>query len=239
MSISEVKMLKHKIIIPGLFFLLFFATEAYAQMGALNFQLAFPQNEFYENVKRTGFGVGGEILWQPHNGVPYAVGLDASFLIYGQERRRAPWSWTIPDVTVDVERTNSIMKLHLLFKITPSQGTIRPYIDLLFGGEYLSTETKIEGRYSGNEVVSDVNFDDWAWSYGGGAGIMIQVSSSDNNKIFIDLKARYIFGSEAEYLKEGSVAVNPANGSVTYFISKSKTDLLTVSLGATAFFRAF
>jgi hypothetical protein len=54
--------------------------------------------------------------------------------------------------------------------------------------------------------------------------------------LYLDLKARYLFGSEAEYLKEGSVIVE--NGRVTYDVSRSKTDLLQIHLGVMAYFTA-
>ena len=59
-------------------------------------------------------------------------------------------------------------------------------------------------------------------------------NENDGTSFFIDLKARYLLGTEAEYLKEGSVVVE--NGQVTYEVSKSKTDLLTVQFGVIYFF---
>ena len=56
------------------------------------------------------------------------------------------------------------------------------------------------------------------------------------NAVFIDLKARYLYGSEAEYLKEGSVLID--NGKVIYNTSKSKTDLLTAHIGAIVYFNS-
>jgi hypothetical protein len=47
--------------------------------------------------------------------------------------------------------------------------------------------------------------------------------------IYLDLKGRYLFGSEAVYLKEGDVQINGAQ--VIYHPSKSKTDMLTVHAG--------
>ncbi len=113
------------------------------------------------------------------------------------------------------------------------------YIEGLFGGSYIFTETTIRSR-GAEEVASSNNFDDFAWSYGGGGGILIHLYSPDEGEDFgellLDLKVRYLFGSEAEYLKEGSVVVN--NGKVTYLISKSKTDLITAHIGVVAYFNS-
>src|SRR5690606_41582819 len=90
------------------------------------------------------------------------------------------------------------------------------------------------------EVASSTNFDDFAWSYGAGAGFLILLSdnvSEGIGSLYLNLKARYIFGSEAEYLKEGSVRIE--NSRVHYDVSKSKTDLLQIHLGVTAYFNSF
>ncbi|MGB5287233.1 MAG: hypothetical protein WBN42_02000, partial [Ignavibacteriaceae bacterium] len=104
-----------------------------------------------------------------------------------------------------------------------------------FGGAYIFTETEIKSRGE-QEVASSTNFDDFAWNYGAGGGLMYEVHRNNDNgsAFFIDLKARYLFGSEAEYLKEGSVIIE--NGQVTYEVSRSKTNLLTVQLGVIYFF---
>jgi hypothetical protein len=52
--------------------------------------------------------------------------------------------------------------------------------------------------------------------------------------VYVDLGARYIFGGEAEYLKEGSV--RNVNGRVAYDILKSDTDLLEFQIGVTVRF---
>ncbi|MDO8550105.1 MAG: hypothetical protein Q7S39_08160 [Ignavibacteria bacterium] len=51
----------------------------------------------------------------------------------------------------------------------------------------------------------------------------------DVGSLYLDFKARYLFGSEAEYMKEGFVKLG--NGRVTYDVSKSKTNLLQIHLG--------
>ncbi|MGE5499177.1 MAG: hypothetical protein ACM3Q2_13935, partial [Syntrophothermus sp.] len=52
--------------------------------------------------------------------------------------------------------------------------------------------------------------------------------------IWIDLKARYMLGSEAEYLKEGSMRLE--QGKVLFTPSKSRTDLITAHLGVIVLF---
>jgi hypothetical protein len=136
------------------------------------------------------------------------VGVNIGYFIYGMESRREPFSLTIPDVFVNVDRTNNLVNFHLLFQVGFPTGSVRPYVEGLFGGSYLFTETNIKSDNNFNEVASSVNFEDWAWSYGFGGGIGILVAGdplTNIGAIYLDLKARYLFGSEAEYLKEGSV----------------------------------
>lgn len=204
-----------------------------AQQAAINLTLAIPQGEFGEQVDNVGFGLGGEFLiLSPKPKSPFGFGFNIGYYIYGIERRKEPWSLTIPDVYLDVERTNNLLNFHVLFQVGVGQGRIRLYFEGLFGGEYLYTQTSVKGDYNNVEIASSTNFDDWAWSYGAGAGISILLSGdpeTEPNSIYLDLKARYLFGSEAVYLKEGSVEVS--NGQVRYYPSTSKTNLLTIHAG--------
>lgn len=211
-----------------------------AQAGGLNIMLGFPMGDFKEEIDRLGFGLSGHFLFlAPTDNRPFGIGLNVGYLNYGQETRREPFSLTIPDVTVDVERSNNLVNFHVLFQLGFGSGSVRPFVEGLFGGSYIFTETTIRSR-GAEEVASSNNFDDFAWSYGAGGGLLILLSSGEEGEdfgsIFLDLKARYLFGSEAEYLKEGSVIVS--GGNVTYQVTKSKTDLLTVHTGVVAYFNS-
>jgi hypothetical protein len=233
--------MKTKILVIAVFLSLISSNKVLAQAGGLNIMLGFPAGEFRENVTRTGFGLSGQFLFlSPTAQRPFGIGLNVGYLNYGQETRREPFSLTIPDVTVDVERSNNLVNFHVLFQLGFGSGSVRPFVEGLFGGSYIFTETTIRSRGS-QEVASSTNFDDFAWSYGSGGGILIQLSSgdeedTDNGALFLDLKVRYLFGSEAEYLKEGSVIIG--NGKVNYQVSKSKTDLITAHVGVVAYFNS-
>jgi len=214
--------------------------KSFAQAGGLNIMLGFPMGEFKEEIGRLGYGLSGHFLFlAPTVNRPFGIGLNVGYLNYGQETRREPFSLTIPDVTVDVERSNNLVNFHVLFQLGFGSGSVRPFVEGLFGGSYIFTETTIRSR-GAEEVASSNNFDDFAWSYGAGGGLLILLSSGEEGEdfgsIFLDLKARYLFGSEAEYLKEGSVIVS--GGNVTYQVTKSKTDLLTVHAGVVAYFNS-
>lgn len=57
-----------------------------------------------------------------------------------------------------------------------------------------------------------------------------QFEMAELGKLFLDMKVRYLKGTEAEYLTEGSIIGNQ-DGTVTLLPSRSKTDLLQYQIG--------
>ncbi len=229
---------------PRTLFLLFIAlslpatgARAQAFQGGLDLLLGLPQAEFKKNVDKAGFGLAGNIGFAPEQ-TPVMIGLEFSFMNYGSAERREAFSTTIPDVFVNVSTTNNLLTGHFMIRLQPNAGSFRPYLQGMVGFHYLFTETKIENiNVPGQEVASSNNISDWAFSYGGGGGIMFLVYSPDAGgvkDIFIDIGARYMFGGEAEYLKEGSI--RNVGGRVVYDVLKSKTDLLIIQLGVSVRF---
>ncbi len=223
-----------------IFILLFMITTGFAQtrfQAGLNLKLGFPQSEFKENVDNVGFGAAGQFGYHiPQS--PFSIGANAGFIVYGSETREEPFSTTIPDVYVDVTTTNSIFNGHLLFRVQPQEGFLRPYLDGMIGFNYLFTSTEIKNQHSFAEednIASTTNQDDFTSSYGGGGGLMIKVYEGFNKnnslyEIFVDIGIKYLVGGEAEYLKEGSITRK--NNKVYYDLNKSTTDLLNFHIGA-------
>jgi hypothetical protein len=213
------------------------SASAQSWQGGLDFMIGSPQGEFRKNVDRVGFGVTGNAGYAPE-GTPIMLGLEFGFMNYGSSDRREPFSTTIPDVFVNVSTTNNFILGHAILRLQPNSGRVRPYLQGMVGFNYLFTETKIENiNVPGQEVASSNNLSDGAFSYGGGAGLMFLVYSPDDGSIsdiFVDLGARYAYGGEAEYLKEGSI--RNVNGRVSYDILKSTTDLLFFQVGVSVRF---
>ena len=221
-------------------FAILLASVAFAVTGqaGLAFTVGLPQGEFRENVDRAGFGISGHLLGFVNPIVGF--GVEFGVLSYGSETRREPFSPTIPDVTVEVSRSNNFSYGHLAMQIMPDLRYLKPYAEGRFGFNYLWTDTRIENVGTGEEIASSTNFDDFALTYGGGGGLLIQVwertgkAPSDDKhpvrKVYIDLKALYMLGGNAEYLKEGSVVIQE-DASVIYEVSESRTDLLSINVG--------
>ena len=196
--------------------------------------IAAPQGEFRDNVDRNGFSFSGSGLIRPGL-VPVKFGIELGYINYGSEDRREPFSYTIPDVTVRVERTNNIFLGHMLVRLQQDAGIVSPYLDGLVGLNYLWTATKIRDADNFEEITSSRNLDDLAFSYGIGGGVMFNVYEArspvtDIAKIYIDLKVRYLYGGEAEYLNEGAVSIDE-HSNVSYDVSKSTTDLMLYQIG--------
>ncbi|MGB9663939.1 MAG: hypothetical protein ACPL25_03310 [Ignavibacteria bacterium] len=205
---------------------------------ALNFYTGFPQKEFKENINRNGYGINFEGSWKPVTSLPFSLGLNFGVLNYGSITRREPFSYTIPDVFVDVTTQNNLLNYHIVAQIDKQIGIIKPYFQLLIGGAYIYTETKIENRKDHHEIASSTNFEDYAFSTGFGGGAMFRISKNEAivgkmktyNELFLNIKFSYLFGSNAKYLKEGSIKYTD-NGKITYDVLESKTDLFGLHLG--------
>jgi hypothetical protein len=231
-------------LLASLFLALFaLSSPARAQVGSggVNLVLAIPQGEFADRLDgAVGFGLSGEFVAHIPN-TPVGFGIGGTFLIYGQERIRERFgSGALGRIEVDVVTSNNIALGHVLLRLQPPQGTFRPYADALVGVNYLFTESRIEDVDfdDDQDIASSTNFDDAALSYGIGGGVMARVfsgRSKDSGRpyaIFVDARLRYLFGGEADYLREGDIEAD-GNGDPIYNVTRSDTDLLLPQLGVT------
>ncbi len=210
---------------------------------AINFYVGFPQGEFKQNINRNGYGLNAEGLWKPYKYSPFSFGANFGILNYGSVTRKEAFSYTIPDVFVNVTNDNNILNYHLVAQVAPAVGVFKPYVQFLFGGSYIYTQTRIENRSTGEEIATSTNFEDYAWSYGAAGGFLFRVSKNENpdvmsvsfREIYLNLKVSYLYGSNAEYLKEGSIRYVGA-GKVEYDVKESKTDLLGLHIGVVIVF---
>jgi hypothetical protein len=92
-----------------------------------------------------------------------------------------------------------------------------------------------------NETTAGTtNFDDFALCYGLGGGTLINifekhVPAANNRRDFtysysLDLKALYLVGGKAGYIKSGSISIEN-DGDIVFDVSKSNTDMLLLSAG--------
>jgi hypothetical protein len=222
---------------------LFAPTSALAQYGSggVDLVLAIPQGAFADRIDGVGYGLAGEFLYHVPN-TPVGFGLSGTFVVYGQETIRERFGGgALGRVEVDVVTTNNIALGHALLRLQPPTGAFRPYADALIGFSYLFTESRIEDVDfdDDRDIASSTNFDDGAFSYGIGGGVMAQVYQGHSDgrafSVFVDARVRYLFGGEAEYLREGGIDTD-SNGNLTFDVTRSRTDLLMPQLGVTVRF---
>jgi len=218
--------------------ILFSAGSCFAQtnwLGGIHFNSGLPLGQLDDQIGREAYGLDGQIFYAPDKS-PLAIGLDLSWMNYGNESREEPFSSTIPDVTIDVETMNNIVQGLFVLRGQMPRGPIQFYGDALIGFNYLYTETSISGTNQSEGVISHTNQDDVAFAYGVGGGVTVPVYTrlklTENKKplqVAIDGGVRYIRGGEAEYLKKGSI--RREDGVVTFDTSTSRTDMVRMHLG--------
>lgn len=216
---------------------LLFAQISIAQTFGGSLMLGSPQGDFRKNVDRLGYGLQVEgTLWATSKERPVSFGLDLGYMVYGEISERRAWPG-FPGIYLNLNRTNSLANLHLMLKISPFSGAVKPYVEGLAGGSYLFTTSSVKSENSSEEIASSTNFDDFNFSYGGGGGFLFKLSENlgDVKTLYLDLKVRYLMGSEAEYLTEESVVINNL-GDAIFNPKKSKTDIMTFHLGVIAYF---
>jgi hypothetical protein len=203
-------------------------------MGGLHFNGGFPQGEFKDQLNKDAFGLGGQFFYAPETS-PFGIGIELGWMNYGNEKRREPFSSTVPDVTVEVTRSNNLVEGFFIFRGQVPRGPIRPYADAMVGFNYFFTKTTISNSDDpSHDVASSTNQDDAVFAYGFGGGAMVQVYDGPKRsgkplQVFIDAGLRYVLGGEAEYLKKGSIQIEGTT--VSYTKIKSKTDLLRLHVG--------
>lgn len=234
-------MKRYLVLIPILF--LGFSLNSYSQelQGQLDFGVGIPQGDFRQQSDHIGGGLNFMGGYRFPNS-PVMIGLEFGFMNFGTDTREEALSSTIPDLRVEVENSYNLVHGDILLRLIAPPAQIRPYVDGLFGFNYFFTETVIRDRddFFDEEKLSDTNFEDTALSYGFGAGLQIRVwqnreevtrSAEDiePSSVYINLRGRYMFGREAEYLQKGSISTD--NGRVTYDVTQSTTNLLHIKIG--------
>lgn len=194
-----------------------------------SFSMGFPQGEFGDNVDNIGLGLNAGFNYRIGHS-PVLIGASFGFLQYGSVSRSAPLSPDIPELIVDVNTSNNILAAHFVvrYEFGRYESRIRPYAEGLAGIHYLWTQTSIDDS---DDEISSTNFDDSAGSFGAGGGLLIGLHRTEVGyfRFDLDLGVRLLNGGDASYLTEGSIIRE--NGTVTYVVTKSSTNLFITNFG--------
>ncbi|HEX2722358.1 MAG TPA: outer membrane beta-barrel protein [Gemmatimonadaceae bacterium] len=190
--------------------------------------VAQPKGEFATQLGTNGYGANiGGLFRLDREGI-FSIRGDIGGMQYGSETLRVPYLPITGRVALDVETTNAAYWGSIGPQITVPVGPVQPYLNAAIGVMDLVTSTSVRGSDSQYEYASTNNSDDAtsAWIFGG--GVYVPFGTSKTWKLHAG--ARYFYGGEATYLKEGDIRDNP-DGTVTLFPRFSKTDQVTWQLG--------
>jgi hypothetical protein len=190
--------------------------------------VAQPKGEFATQLDTEGFGANVGGLFRLDKEGIFFIRADLGGMQYGSETFYVPYLPITGRVSLDVETTNNSFWGSIGPQITVPAGPVQPYLNAAVGFVDLVTRTSVRGSDSEYEYASTNNSDDVtsAWIFGGG----LYVPFGRQSAWKLHAGARYFYGGEATYLKEGDIQDNP-DGSVTLFPRTSKTDQVTWQLG--------
>lgn len=205
--------------------------DFHSQSFSGSFMVGIPQGE-YSKYQKAGIGFNFQgTLWNPTRYIPYTFGFEFGFMGY-----QADYDYSYYYDEYYISRMNGVFDFHIVLKVIPFMDVIRPYIEGLFGGAYLFTADMYgEDEISIISILFAPEHSDFNWNYGGSIGLLIQLSDLGNDGgIFLDIKARYLFGTTAEFLKLEDIYYDSYNDELVYQITKSTTDILIFHIGVTA-----
>ena len=199
-------------------------------MGGASLTVAQPIGDFADYVAN-GVGVAGHGIFRLGGAGAFALRLDGGFVNYGRERKTVPLTTTIGRVRVDVTTQNNIFWLGAGPQLMVPRGPVRPYVNGTAGFAYFATTSGIEDRQTNERIIDDTNYDDLAFSYGGGGGVLVPVARNARTLFMIDLGARvHDNGRNVRYLREGGIRDLPG-GRIELDVIESRANLITYHIG--------
>jgi len=230
-----------KLIILILVFYIFSFEQVHGQgvHANINFLLGLPNKEFKENVDRDGYGIGASCLI-PLGDSPLFAGLNIGALYYNSKDQAIE----VENSSVTLEPLKGAILAHLVLRTQKTDGRFRPYVEGLVGLQHFFSRTSsLQGPIYG--VVEDgstlsTNEIAKVFSFGGSCGCMYSIHTysdrddeSKAKEILLDLRLRYLYGGETEFIKEN---YRIENDNVIFDTVRVRTDLFTIQLGVSFVF---
>ena len=202
--------------------------------GGVSFVQAFAIGDFSERVN---LAAGGLVQFDVGLGDSiFSIGGEIGYMGYGHVNRKVDISSLIPEIpnaTLSVTTDNYMVPMHARLRAQRAFGRWRPYADVLFGGNLISTDTSIDCSANDNATCSGntsaTNAEDLVFSVGAGGGVIFAFTPRAGAPK-LDVSFRYLRGGEGTYLTKGAIR---REGSTALFdLSRSRTDMVALYIGA-------
>ncbi len=198
----------------------------------INLGMGLPQGDFKDELDRNSFGADLAFTYQ----IPFTaihIGAGVGYQNYGWRERYTNLN-DVPEVDLKVRTTNNILTPHALVRVEAPYGFARPFIEGSIGLNYLYTESSLVDDWDGEDIASQVNYDHFTTNTGIGGGMKIKLyegfdEDGDFFGVSLMLKAKYMLGGDARYLREGDLSRDGRN--LNFNVRQSRTDLTTFNIG--------
>ena len=188
-----------------------------------------PAGQFSDNI---GFGYGGNAAYAfslDRRGI-LSLRADVGFIDYGNESKHVPLSPTIGGrIQVKVSTDNYIVPISIGPQLTWPTGSVRPYVNAGFGGQFFFTQSSIDNTNGSSSNFSTTNQHDQTHAWVAGGGVYIPIHSNRVN-MMLDAGVQYFTGGRAQYLRPGSIVDLP-NSQIQVNPLESDTHMVVVRLG--------
>ena len=218
-------------ILTTLFFLISVQYLSAQPSLSFYFTTAIPVNDYQQFDDELGYGGNLELFFiSPSKQKPIGMGISLSYFGQGLYFYEDPCDC---ETYLGDNRANNFTNLHLVFQVAPAGGTVKPYLETLFGGSYVFSNSQITTL---NYSSVNLFIDDWAWSYGVGGGFKFLLGADDNGgSLYLDLKGRYLMSSDVSLLDRNSIRY--ANDKFYYSVNETQLNFVAVQIGVVLYFR--
>ncbi|MDA3844214.1 MAG: hypothetical protein PF588_07605 [Candidatus Kapabacteria bacterium] len=185
-------------------------------------------------TKNDNFGVAVDLNGgYQFEGLPIIIGGEFLFGGYTGGYEGTAYFDDFSNDKFDISTESNIISLMAYVRFQSDGEYFQPYIEALAGFKVLWTATEYDYTEYWEEDDTDTNIDfsDFVLSYGVGFGFLVPISKTKEGaeSIFLDFNFKYLFGANAEYLKDYKFIGD--YGYYSFVTGKSRTDSYTIRLG--------
>lgn len=191
-------------------------------------EVAAPVGEFADFVD-TGWGLGVSLAHDLTADGVLGLRVEGGWAQYGRASRVVPFSFTLPQVFLNLDVENQLGRLTVGPQLSAPLGPVRPFVHAGVGFSYFTTRSSVEGTRDRREFASTTHFSDITPALAAGGGLTVRLSGGDR-PVGLLVSGAYVHNGTAEYLRnedlrrlaEGDLLVEPVT---------SAADLVSVRAG--------